>query len=220
MVFPAQAMRDHLATYYLRDTVVVERITTGGVWEQVGSFPANVQYEYERVSQSPDDPNEARENERRGINVFLAHTATPSLEVGQRVTWNAEHWMVSAVHPPRTSATYARLTCRREQIATAPILLTFRRRLPNKQWGDFGPFQVQVTVDQREPLDQSWATIFDAATARGATVTGVMVGGSDLVDLRTGDWFSLRGFPGRITGVDASNPERVELSYRVEQRGV
>ena len=61
---------------------------------------------------------------------------------------------------------------------------------------------------------------FTAETAKGAVLSGVMIGGADLVAVNVGDWFAVDGLPGRVTFVDASNPERIELSFRMEQRGV
>jgi hypothetical protein len=77
---------------------------------------------------------------------------------------------------------------------------------------------VQIIRDSDRPTDQMRASIFDAATARGAIVTGTLVGGPELSVVDVGDWFDFEQMPGRITAVDRSDDQRIECTYRLEQR--
>lgn len=209
-------MRAHLESHYLIDEIEIERLDTDGLWDTVGSYLSSLQYE--RAAYSPNDPSAAQPNESLGRFAYVS-VGNPAI-VGDRITdANAERWMIVNVSPPRSNETYVRLTLAREQIATAPIVMTFRRRTAGSTV-EIVTAEVRITIDQRSPLDTSQASIFSAASAKGARITGTIIGDAALLVVQPGDWFEIETMPGRVTFVDRSNEDRVQLSYTLEQRGI
>lgn len=209
-------MRVQMDRLFLTDTVDVERRTPTGSWVVLGSFAACVQYQ-NGVARSSNDPDEARTTERRSLVVYLP--AAAGVDVGMRLLWSGAWWHVGTASPPRGEELYLRLVVEREQLGTAPELVAFRRRVAGA-WVDLGTFAVQRTVDQRDGAATGVRSASDAATAFGQIVTGQIVCPAEATGvLAVGDWFTIEGLPGRVTHIDDTDPARLELSYRLEQRG-
>jgi len=207
-------MQRHIRSTYLTNTVTIERIDESGDWNSLGSVAANVQYQ--RDNNASTDPAIARVENATGLRVFL--TVDVDVIEGDRIKWDGLYWYVSSVTPDRSSSVYVRVDMTREISAVARVLVTFRRRTDTRDWNVIGSFLVQIIRDSDAPVEQMRASIFDAATARGALVTGTIIGGPELATLDVGDWFEYERMPGRITSVDRSDDQRIECTYRLEQR--
>lgn len=209
----APRLQSVMERMFFTDTVTIAHEVSPDVWQTAAARPASVQHLREQPA--PRDPVFAKVATTRALIVYTSKDA--DVAVGDRMPWDGATWEITSVTPTRGVGVYTRFVVEQEQIGTPLETVSFRRRVSGA-WQEMGTFTVRRTQDQREPNALSRASVFDASTALGAEISGVLSGGADLAVIDTGDWFDLDKFPGRVISVDRTNEDRTLVAYRMEQR--
>ncbi len=204
------AHRKSARRLHFNGTITIWRPVPGGLEVQTGVYDVSVQQA--GGAGSVPDPEEARIDERKTLAMYVIE---PNAEVGDIVVWRGERWSVNATNADEGTEVITRLDVSREQIATKPESITFRR---NTRTGieTVGTYSVHVVLDAVAGRAVRSTDFGGSETASGDTSSGAFIAGAEASALRIGDWFDRNGRTSRVATIDRENPERLEVGFTIQ----